>query len=387
MKFRRILFTVFLFCGEVFSQNISDFTQVEHYSSGIFENESYRNQNLQYVTAESTKVYSNDWELVAIEKKNKIMENCSLTITLDHYVMIGKDNHWMNADDLYIRGSSFLPEEIVYDQIHPEYEWIPVWYNEVIKCQGADFKKAVYKYAPFLEGKWLPDSECWWYEDVTFSYPCVFRFQNTYLCLTTDGWGVQKFLIEKIIERNESYSIHCKSLGFYYDEYKDNLCYFENFPRVNHGETFVLRLEQNGGHLFLYNGETNKLIEELMPASRAWIKKLQEYFNTGINTFTPEDVSLLSRKTDAPTTEYVEPSESENANKEELANSPATEHTEPIENAAFPETAETPNGEADAPKAPALPIVPVAAGVAVLAILLVAILLAAKKRKGGMKQK
>ena len=172
---------------------------------------------------------------------------------------------------------------------------------------------------------------------------------------------MQKFLIERIIERNESYSIHCKSLGFYYDEYKDNLCYFENFPRVNHGETFVLRLEQNGGHLFLYNDGTNKLIEELMPASRAWIKKLQDYFNTGINTFTPEDVSLLSRKTDAP----------------------ATEHTEHTENAAFPEAAESPNEEADAAKAPALPIAPAAAVVAVLAVLLAALLLAVRKRKGG----
>ena len=110
-----IILSVFV-CGEVFSQNISDFTQVEHHSSGILENESYRNQNLQYVTAESTKVYSNDWELVGTEKKNITMENCSLTITLDYYVMIGKDNHWMNADDLYIRESSLLPKEIVWEQ-------------------------------------------------------------------------------------------------------------------------------------------------------------------------------------------------------------------------------------------------------------------------------
>ena len=48
---------------------------------------------------------------------------------------------------------------------------------------------------------------------------------------------------------------------------------------------------------------------------------------------------------------------------------------------------QSPSGETDAAKVPALPIVLVVAGVAVLAILLAAILLAAKKRKGGMKQK
>ena len=67
---------------------------------------------------------------------------------------------------------------------------------------------------------------------------------------------------------------------------------------------------------------------------------------------------------------------------------PATERAESIENAAFPEAAETPNGEADAAKASALPIAPVAAGVAVLAILLAVVLLAinpfdhSEKREG-----
>ena len=44
---------------------------------------------------------------------------------------------------------------------------------------------------------------------------------------------------------------------------------------------------------------------------------------------------------------------------------------------------QSPRGEAAAAKAPALPIVLVVAGIAVLAILLAAILLAARKRKGG----
>ncbi|MBD5438167.1 MAG: hypothetical protein HDR37_06330 [Treponema sp.] len=289
MKFGKIFVTVFLFCGNVFAQSNIDFTQIEHYSSRILENNYYRNQDLHYVTTENTMVYSNDWELVGTEEKNTLMENCYLTITSDHYLMIGKNDYWVNADDLHISESSLFPKEMVYNQIRPEHEWVPVWYDEVIKCQGDDFKKVVYKYAPFLEDKWLPDAECWWYEDETFSYPCVFRFQNTYLCLTTDGWGVQEFLIEKIIERNKAYYINCKSIGFYYDKYKDNVCYFENFPMVNNGEKFVLRLEQNEGHLFLYNDETNKLIVELMPVSKTWIKKLQDYFKTGINDFSIEE--------------------------------------------------------------------------------------------------
>ena len=70
---------------------------------------------------------------------------------------------------------------------------------------------------------------------------------------------------------------------------------------------------------------------------------------------------------------------SENANKEESADAPATERTEIV---VFPEAAESPSGEADANKASALPIALVAAGGAVLAILLAAILLAVMKRKG-----
>ncbi|MDE7290584.1 MAG: hypothetical protein K2N58_00900 [Treponemataceae bacterium] len=48
-------------------------------------------------------------------------------------------------------------------------------------------------------------------------------------------------------------------------------------------------MEQNEGHLLLYNDETNKLIVELMPVSKAWIKKLQDYFKTGINDFSIEE--------------------------------------------------------------------------------------------------
>ena len=58
---------------------------------------------------------------------------------------------------------------------------------------------------------------------------------------------------------------------------------------LRNGKKFVLRLEQNEGHLFLYNDETNKLIVELMPVSKTWIKKLQNYFKTGINDFSIEE--------------------------------------------------------------------------------------------------
>ena len=43
------------------------------------------------------------------------------------------------------------------------------------------------------------------------------------------------------------------------------------------------------GICFLYNDETNKMIVELMSVSKAWIKKLQNYFKTGINDFSIEE--------------------------------------------------------------------------------------------------
>ncbi|MCH5283409.1 MAG: hypothetical protein J1E59_07140 [Treponema sp.] len=110
--------------------------------------------------------------------------------------------------------------------------------------------------------------------------------------------------------------------------------------------------------------------------------QLEEYL--GQNTINPDEFKW-PRHADG-TCDYdgnATAMTSENANKEESADAPATEHAEPTENAAFPEAAESPSEEADAKKAAALPIVPVAAGVAVLAVLLAALLLAIRKRKGG----
>ena len=113
--------------------------------------------------------------------------------------------------------------------------------------------------------------------------------------------------------------------------------------------------------------------------------QLEEYLRQ--NTINPDEF-IWPRHADG-TCDYdgnATATTSENANKEESADAPATEHAEPTENAAFPEVAESPSEEvagADAKKPAALPIAPIAAGVAVFVILLAAILLAARRRKGG----
>ena len=275
----------------LYSQKI-DFSKIEHYSSRITGSNKFSVENISYkVIKPNTKVYTSDWDIKEFVSPERKLWNCFLTETSDHYGLIGKDNFWINADDVAIDNSDFLSDDITYNQLSPDFEWVPVWYLEVIKCTGDNFKNIVYKNVPYLKNKWIDDSECYWYKDSLFSYPCVFRFQNTYFSFTADGWGVKNCGIVKINKTQNKYYITCSAIGFYYDDYKDNINYFKNFPRVNNDREFVLRLEYQKNHIYLYNNETNKLIVELMTVSKEWIKKLQHYFYTGNNPFTSESSS------------------------------------------------------------------------------------------------
>ena len=270
------------------SQKI-DYSKIEHHSSRITGSNKFSVENISYkVIKPNTKVYTSDWDIKEFVSPDRKLWNCFLTETSDHYVLIGRDNFWINADDVAIDNSDSLSDDITYNQLSPGFEWVPIWYSDVIKCTGDDFKNIVYKNAPYLKNKWIDDSECYWYQDSLFSYPCVFRFQNTYFSFTVDGWGVKNFGIIKINKLQNKYYITCSAKGFYYDDYKGNINYLENFPRVNNDREFVLRLEYQKNHIHLYNNETDKLIVELMAVSKEWIKKLQHYFYTGNNPFISE---------------------------------------------------------------------------------------------------
>jgi len=270
------------------SQKI-DFSKIEHHSSRITGSNKFSVENISYkVIKPNTKVYTSDWDIKEFVSPDRKLRNCFLTETSDHYVLIGRDNFWINADDVAIDNSDSLSDDITYNQLSPGFEWVPIWYSEVIKCTRDDFKNIVYKNAPYLKNKWIDDSECYWYQDSLFSYPCVFRFQNTYFSFTVDGWGVKNFGIMKINKLQNKYYITCSAKGFYYNDYKGNINYLENFPRVNNDREFVLRLEYQKNHIHLYNNETDKLIVELMAVSKEWIKKLQHYFYTGNNPFISE---------------------------------------------------------------------------------------------------
>ena len=251
----------------------------------IFDKYSKNLSIIDYYTYNKTNVYGNKWTIKSILEKQKKLKDSKLIETDDHYILIGKDDYWINADDVYINNSSPLPAKILFNQITQNNEWIPTWYLDVIKCNDNDFEKTVYKHASYLKNKRIVDTGCWWYKDSLFSYPCVFRFQNTYFSMTVDGWGVQNFIVKEITQKKETYYITCSAQGFSYNDYVGNIDYLDNFPRVNNEEDFSIRLEIISNLIYLYNNETNELIVELMNVTPEWIDKLQTYFNTGHNVF------------------------------------------------------------------------------------------------------
>lgn len=285
------VFLIFLcFVSSFFvAQENKNFTNIQHFESKVFIISNKNENDLTYFVNDKTIIFDNKWNVVNSLKENNKISGCSMVETNEHFMLVGKDNYWINADDLYVYDSTTLPEEIVYNQIEKTSEWVPVWYKDVINCNDNEFKEVVYNNAPYLKNKWIDDAECWWYEDSLFSYPCVMRFTNTYFSMTVDGWGVHNFIVEKIAKKDDKYYITCSSQGFFYNDYIGNISYLENFPQLNNEGDFTLRLELNKNNLFLFNDKTDKIITELMLVSSEWIQKLQSYFNTGINPFKVDD--------------------------------------------------------------------------------------------------
>lgn len=288
------LLVIFIFINSIITPQELRLPAFLHHSGNInnpyaiYDKYSKNISLIDYHTYNDTNVYGNKWTINSTIKKQTKLKDSKLIETEDHYILIGRNDFWVNADDAYIKNSSLLPSELVFNQIKQDSEWVPTWYNDVLKCEGKEFEAIVYKHAYYLENKWIGDAECWWYEDSLFSYPCVFRFQNTYFSMTIDGWGVQNFIVKKITKEKDAYFITCSAQGFSYDDYAGNTDYLEKFPKVSDEDDFTLRLEFRNNLIYLYNNESNQLIVELMHVTSDWIDKLQTYFNTGNNSFFSE---------------------------------------------------------------------------------------------------
>ena len=158
-------------------------------------------------------------------------------------------------------------------------------------------------------------------------------------------------------------------------------------PHFTKGSTYVFTYDLDGDYLTIFlDGEH---FYDFVKADRKTREEIHRLISPRYGEVFDEKNITWPRHADG-TCDYEDEggnaAASENANKEEPADVPATERAEPTEDAAFPDAAESPSEEAtgaDAKKAAALPIVPIAAGGAVLAVLLAAIFLAVRKRKGG----
>ena len=263
-----------------------------------------------------------------------------------------------------------------FDSFIKDKTYLPVEYLAALK--GED-RNILLEYNPQIESNsqydFADERDTEWYENGTFRYMQFFMPMDLFL-------GNSFFI--KIYEsqrETSGYIIKGKQTDYSKKSFKGNEpCLVDLSPLENFDTDDVLRIEIDGDYItcsvanrkfshkyFLADKETYNQIKLLLTTNACDLSKVT-FPRHADGTCDYEEANGNATTT------------SENANTEESADAPATERTEPTEKAAFPETAETPNEEADAKKAAALPIAPVAAGVAVLAILLVALLLAVRKR-------
>lgn len=445
------------FCQEIYYEVRTDTGLFEDYELPLFKNAVQIQKGMIRMMKKGelvTYTFGGRYSLVGFED-----DDPSYIVVTDQNGIKGK----VALDDLFLPANDPLPDGI------KNYVWISAYYYEILSGM-----KTLFECEPYWENEWYPSVGEELYEDV---WPSHLRISDNAICISGYDNSLVNFLIIsleclpnciKITAIPEIRLLFSKDM------------FFNSFKQI---DTCTLIIKKDGDYLEMYLDDPEK--PPLMIFSRTNDYEYKRIIKNLKAVARGEKADLddvtWPRHADG-TCDYEDEggnaTAGENANKEELADAPATERAESEEESAIPKPApavgktadvtenlrlrtddrttaeviatlaagtrvkveatgrgdtidgiasnwvrvsvlggardrdgnavaagtegwlfggylsaaedaesENPRGETDAAKAPALPIVPIAAGVAVLAILLAAILLAAKKRKGGMKQK
>ena len=203
--------------------------------------------------------------------------------------MISYENGWISTDDLILADSNVFPDAITTTNKNRfEKKWIPTWYNVILNSSGR-LEEFSDEYAGYKDS-----------EDYSLTGLCNIIFKNTILIFKT-SLDHLFFSIKDIRQKNNVYYVNCelkRSAQSYFNEYLSKES-FLNLPDLTVNRDAIFIVEQNGNRLRVYNGESKKLIIELMQTNQEWIGLMLKYINSEYKN-KPSNLKVLEEKLEHP---------------------------------------------------------------------------------------
>jgi len=112
---------------------------------------------------------------------------------------------------------------------------------------------------------------------------------------------LQIFSIKDIRQKNNVYYVNCelkRSAQSHFNEWY-KLESFNNLPDLRVRQDAIFIVEQNGNRLRVYNGESKKLIIELMQTNQEWIGLMLKYINSEYKN-KPANLKVIEERLEHP---------------------------------------------------------------------------------------
>lgn len=203
--------------------------------------------------------------------------------------MISYESGWISTDDLILADSNVFPDAITTTNKNRfEKKWIPTWYNVILNSSGR-LEEFSDEYAGYKDS-----------EDYSLTGLCNIVFKNTILIFKT-SLDHLFFSIKDIRQKNNVYYVNCelnRNAQSYFNEYLSKES-FLNLPDLTVNRDAIFIVEQNGNRLRVYNGESKKLIIELMQTNQEWIGLMLKYINSEYKN-KPANLKVIEEKLEHP---------------------------------------------------------------------------------------
>ena len=203
--------------------------------------------------------------------------------------MISYESGWISTDDLILADSNVFPDAITTTNKNRfEKKWIPTWYNVILNSSGR-LEEFSDEYAGYKDS-----------EDYSLTGLCNIVFKNTILIFKT-SLDHLFFSIKDIRQKNNVYYVNCelnRNAQSYFNEYLSKES-FLNLPDLTVNRDAIFIVEQNGNRLRVYNGESKKLIIELMQTNQEWADSMVKYIKSEYKN-KPANLKVIEERLEHP---------------------------------------------------------------------------------------
>jgi LPXTG-motif cell wall-anchored protein len=190
------------------------------------------------------------------------------------------DTIYISTDDISIAHSRIFPDTILTKKNRAfEYYWLPSYTIDIVESRERD---TIFMYEPGRPKDYQVEDEIFpWYANTP--YPVIVEISNTDITVSGGNLSVYS-LIQKIDYTNSFYTLYLSKAKekWYSKEKIEGFSYCANMPDIKSPKPAVLLLELNAANnrMRVYNGETKRIIFDLIKVSTDFYDKYIEFIQT-----------------------------------------------------------------------------------------------------------